>query len=119
MQGHHPLAIPTVLATVLAFGACLAVFDASPVHGSVARVVVAPPPAEITAGRYEALRDLVPADPTIVPAVNRAMADGVVDEREADALLPDGGSQITSMEVSDARRDLRMTLRAYAPEARP
>lgn len=114
-QGHHPLAIPTVLATVLAFGAGLALFDATPVHGSVARVAVAPPPAEIGAGRYEALRDRVPADPTIIPAVSRAMADGLVDEREADALLPDGGSQITTLDVSDARRDLAMTLRAYAP----
>lgn len=118
MPGHHPLAVPAVLATVLAFGLGLALFDPSPVQGATPRVVVAAPrPAEIGASRYEALRDRIPADPTLVPAVARALADGIVDEREADDLMPDGGSQITSLGTDEARRDLAMTLRAYAPEA--
>jgi hypothetical protein len=116
-QGHHPMAIPAVLATVLAFGAGLALFDPAPVHGSTARVHVAPPPAEIAAGRYEALRDLVPTDPSFAATVAAALKDGRIDEREGDALLPEGGSQITSLDTTAARRDLELTLRAYAPAA--
>lgn len=103
-----------MLAVVLVGGG-LAMFEPVAVPAR-AHAVVAAPPVEISAGQYEALRDMVPVDRSLAARVLEAIAsDRMIDEGEYRTLR--GGIDhvaSTPLDTDAAREDLMRTAEAYA-----
>ena len=122
-QGFMSQALIPMIA-VLAFGGGVGLLsnDRPGVRDQIAfnqRFGTSERPGELSPAGYEALRDMVVINPTIVPAVIRAYEDDVIDTVEMRSIVGDQRSrpQETTLDLPHARGDLAATLNAYSQEA--
>lgn len=116
-ERDHPASRSNPFAEIVGVGLAIAViggllcFDSGQAVAP-SRIAVPEPAATIDAAGYEALRDGIAADRSLVPLVRKAMSDGRIDVLEMDRIAPDAMRMPTTMTAHAARADLLNTLKA-------